>query len=126
MSNAKRKWTLVDGTLVLTIGEASENYDLTRLFPDFMELDNVQRQVIVYGIKQKLADTLAGKSAKDGFSIGEQFVAVETLYQRLCDGHFTLPTEGRVSKEQGITALMEAKDLTRDQASEIWDILHKG
>ena len=64
---AKRivKWSL-DGTILKlskplsdpkSIAVIEAEFDLVALFPDFANLTDVQKQLIVYGTKQKLMDT---------------------------------------------------------------------
>jgi hypothetical protein len=70
---AKRivKWAL-DGVM-LNLSKALEDpkataeilagFDLTKLYPTFAEMSDVQKQIIVYGVKQKLADVGASDIA---------------------------------------------------------------
>lgn len=62
-------WTLVGSVLAMgkyidsdTPADELEKFDLTELFPEFKDLNEVQRFLVVYGIKQKLAD--CGSSVK--------------------------------------------------------------
>ncbi len=89
---AKRivKWSL-DGA-ILKLGKALEDpkataeimaeFDLAKLFPAFSELTIVQRQVIVYGVKQKLMDVGAGEIAE----VEGKVQRAKTKFQELLDG----------------------------------------
>lgn len=63
----------VDGNLVMREYMGGENlgieiarFDLNKLFPKYKEMNEVQRFVVVYGVKQKLADAGAMmKTAKE-------------------------------------------------------------
>ena len=86
---AKRlvKWTLdkailkaskiVEGDAKSTKIEIGAEFDLTKLFPTFLEMKPVPQQLVVYGVKQKLMDSGASeianydgkiKRAKDKFT----------------------------------------------------------
>ncbi len=72
---AKRvvKWTLQgNDRFVLGISKALENndkividfeFDLKKVFPDIEKMTDVQQQVIIFGVKQKLSDTGASEIA---------------------------------------------------------------
>ena len=85
----------------------------------------IRRACMVHGLKQKLNDSTAAMTDAKGYSNTERASTVEEVWETLMEGNWNKPSEGRVTKEHGITALMEKKGLTREQATEIWDILHK-
>jgi len=76
---AKRliRWELNDSILkmVRIVGEGEKTtelpveFDLTKLFPNFNKFTEVQRQLVVYGVKQKLSDTGASKVGDFGSKI---------------------------------------------------------
>jgi hypothetical protein len=88
---AKRivKWTL-DGT-ILKLSKAIEDavveaeFDIIKLFPSFLEMTDVQKQLTTFGIRQKLMDT--GASA-----VGEsetKIQAAKTKWEELLAGKWT-------------------------------------
>ena len=64
-------WVLVESILKVSqkledpkaTAEILAEFDLTKLYPDFAKFGDVQKQVIVYGVKQKLADVGASNIA---------------------------------------------------------------
>jgi len=75
----------------------TSTFDLTKLFSDFSELTEVQKLTIVYGIKQKLADTTArGKDEK--LTPTERDQAMTKLYDQIIAGTWAVKGEGRISK----------------------------
>ena len=85
----------------------------------------MQRACAVHGLKQKLNDSTASMTDAKGYTNTERASMVESIWDTLTEGNWNKPSEGKISKEQGITTLMEAKGLSREQAVEIWDLLHK-
>lgn len=79
----------------------------------------------VHGLKQKLNDSTASMTDAKGYTNAERASMVESIWDTLAGGNWNKPTEGKISKEQGIATLMEAKGLSKEQAVEIWDLLHK-
>ena len=75
----------------------TSTFDLTELFSDFSKLTEVQKLTIVYGIKQKLADTTArGKDEK--LTPAERDEAMTKLYGQIIAGTWAVKGEGRISK----------------------------
>jgi hypothetical protein len=61
------KWTL-DGTILKLLRSIEEvvigaEFDLAKIYPTFSEFNTIQQQIVVYGVKQKLADKGAGDIA---------------------------------------------------------------
>ena len=63
---AQATWKRDDLTLQVGYNEVSNDqyniisrFDITKIFPDFKAYDKVQKNVIVYGLKQKLSDQTA-------------------------------------------------------------------
>lgn len=62
-------WTLTGATLVMekaledpkATAVIMAQFDLTRLFPEFLEMTDTQKQLVVYGTKQKLSDSGASE-----------------------------------------------------------------
>jgi len=94
---AKRlvKWTLdksILGVSKLAEGDAKntpivleESFDLSKLYPNFLEYTDVQKQLIVYGVKQKLADS---GSSEIGSVVGK-VQAARDKWQELIDGKWS-------------------------------------
>lgn len=90
MAKRQVKWTL-DGT-VLKLAKALEDpkavavieaeFDLTLIYPTFREMNDVQQQGIVKGMKEKLSDSGASEKANP---LGKIAQAKET-WQELLDG----------------------------------------
>jgi len=68
-------WTILENSAVLTISEYIDtdteskklfDFDLVKLYPDFLNLNKVQQFLIVYGIKQKLADSGSSEKTAEG------------------------------------------------------------
>jgi hypothetical protein len=49
-----------------------KSFDLLKIFPDFEKLTDVQRELIIYGIKQKLADAGSQENSLDGKAVAAQ------------------------------------------------------
>jgi hypothetical protein len=89
---AKRivKWSLDNTILKLSkaledpkaTAEIMAEFDLAKLFPTFTEMTIVQRQVVVYGVKQKLMDVGAGEIAE----VEGKVQRAKTKFQELLDG----------------------------------------
>jgi hypothetical protein len=80
--------------------------ELTDLFENFLELEKVQRLVIVNGIKQKIADVVAGM--RDSTE-EERREAQETIANRIIyDREFNLPKKGRAGGKKGESVEVKA------------------
>ncbi len=89
---AKRivKWTLVGSVLNLAkaledpkaTAEILTSFDLAKLFPTFGEMNEVQKQLIVYGTKQKLMDVGANAIAE----VAGKVEAAKKKYDELLAG----------------------------------------
>jgi len=75
----------------------TSTFDLTKVFSDFNKMTEVQKLVIVYGIKQKLADTTA-RPADEKLTAAERDAAMTKLYGQIVTGTWAVKGEGRVSK----------------------------
>lgn len=54
-------WELVDSNLVMRLGETTEKFDLSVIFPDFDGFNHVQKMTVKNGVSQKLGDKIARK-----------------------------------------------------------------
>lgn len=83
------KWT-VDGSILKAhriIGESTvieAEFDLTKLFTEFESFSDVQKQLIIYGTKQKLMDSGASEIGNAGGKIAN----AKKIWERMLDGHF--------------------------------------
>lgn len=67
-----------------TPAKVLESFDIKKLFPSFTEFNEVQSFLIVYGLKQKLAD--CGSAEKDA---GEKAKLAKEKFQDFVDGKIT-------------------------------------
>jgi hypothetical protein len=90
---AKRliNWDLKESTLEMgkyidaeTKAQLLESFDIKKIFPSFAEFNEVQSFLIVYGLKQKLAD--CGSAEK---SIKEKVKLAKEKFQDFVDGKIT-------------------------------------
>lgn len=77
-----------------TPSEELAKFDIAVLYPSFKEMNDVQQHLIVYGLKQKLADT--GSSERD--PIDKMDLAVK-MFERFENGEFKAPATGGEAKE---------------------------
>ena len=52
-------WELVNNDLVMKLGDTTQKFDITVIFPEFEKYDEIQKMVIKNGIAQKLGDSVA-------------------------------------------------------------------
>src|SRR4030043_600398 len=90
----KSKWSLVKGILAVLMPEGnSGSWDLTKLFPLFLEMTETQQGVMAYGVKQKLADSCARNSDTKPTE-AESIAQMEKTWEMLLSGKFTSGTRG--------------------------------
>ena len=84
-------WSLKGSTLTMakyidadTSPEILEQFDIAKIYPEFNKLNEVQQFLIVYGIKQKLAD--CGSSEKQA---SEKAILAKAKFQDFIDGKVT-------------------------------------
>lgn len=63
----------------------AQTFDITKLFPDYSELDEIQQKLVVYGLKQKLADSVAAEKKLE-LTCNERIVTLDGIFARLLDG----------------------------------------
>ena len=83
------QWELIKGMLEVAHndGDFKQSFDLTRMFGDFVELDTVQRHIIGYGVKQKLADSCA-KKLDEKLTAEERRDTMTAVWDRLIAGEW--------------------------------------
>jgi hypothetical protein len=124
----KASWKL-DGSYAMYTGVQGKpaKFDLIALFPDFKNMTEAQQMVTYYGLKQKLADSIAGigKGASDEMKIKDM---TET-YDRLVAGQWNKPggSGGGVRKPTFEVFFEEAAklELTEEQAQVMYDKLYQ-
>ena len=52
-------WELVNNDLAMKLGDTTQKFDITVIFPEFEKYDEIQKMVIKNGIAQKLGDSVA-------------------------------------------------------------------
>jgi len=111
MATSERiKWTYLEGTLQIGFeNETLAVYDLTELYMDIKEMPEVQRMIIIYGLKQNLSDKIAGM--KD-YTLKEKMKVMGERFQSLVDGIWKTPAKEKVSIKKKATALVEAGGLS--------------
>jgi hypothetical protein len=122
MAKRNMDWSidLETGTLTCThkdAGDKEQNFELLELFPDWADLDNIQKQLVCYGTKQKLADSVAAEKIKE-MTANERIVTMDGIYGRLKDGIWSQKGGGvRTSVQKKLDAKLEAGEieLTEDQ-----------
>ena len=72
-----------------------ESFDLTKIFPDFVAMNEVQKHFTVYGMKQVLAD--AGASVKDAAGKAEK---AKAKFQLALDGKLHGPRANGTAKAE--------------------------
>jgi hypothetical protein len=120
---AKRiiKWTLDNTTLnmhkyVGTVNgkeNATElicGFELVELFPDFTTMADIQKQVIVYGIKQKLMD----KGASEIADTEGKIVSAKNKFADLVAGKWSGDRTNATGAAEDKRAFSELKTLTKE------------
>lgn len=119
MSTKKASWKLV-GEDAIYAGVSGNKASYTI---DDITDDEVIRQLLYYGVKQKLADSIAGigKGATDEAKIAE----MTDTFDRLVDGQWnkTVTKSRRVTKAE-FMAKAETEGYKADEAEKLWNMLH--
>jgi hypothetical protein len=88
MAERSMSWALIEETGILTVThkdvspEKAVDFDLNLIFEDFKELEHVQKQVIAYGVKQRLSDKTA-KNSDEKLTVNERIVTMSNIWNRL-------------------------------------------
>lgn len=99
MAKSNLSWDLVNSKLIVTILATNKklSFDLTKIYPDYAEMKDVQQKIIAYGTKQKLADKCARE--KDiKLTPAEMEAELTALWGRLVDNVWRIEGESRKSK----------------------------
>lgn len=111
MAQERIKWTLSEtGSLSIGFGnEIMDVYDLVKIYPKFVEMNEVQQMVIVYGIKQNLSDKIA---AMKDYTLKEKVKVMGERFQSLTDGIWKTPSKEKASVKKKAQALIEEGGLS--------------
>ncbi len=115
----KASWKLVGDNAEYTgVNDVKGTFDISSV-----TTPEITRQLMYYGVKQKLADSIAGigKGASDNDKIAE----MEDTFDRLVRGQWnkTVATSKRVTKTE-FMAKAEEEGYKAEEASKLWDMLH--
>ena len=94
-------WTVKGSELVMgkyvdaeTPADELDRFNIESLYPNFSKMNEVQQHLIIYGLKQKLADT--GSAEKDPQA---KAVLARKLFDRFENGEFRVARTGGEAKE---------------------------
>ena len=117
MAKKSMDWTFTD-TGVLSCEhkdiEPSKTvaFDVTEIFPEFEDLDAIQKNVVVYGLKQKLADSVAANTDMK-YTVNERIATMSNTWSRLKDGIWTQKGGPRDSIQKRINENLSKVDLSK-------------
>lgn len=87
--------------------------DLTKLFPDFNDLNEVQQMVVEYGVKQKLSDSCA-RSKEQKLSRSELTAQLKETWDMIVNGEWIkkvvpkTPLEKAIAEKESVQKQMES------------------
>lgn len=104
-------WELTKGILEVnhTDGQFKQSFDLTDMFPDFLDYNTVQANIIGYGLKQKLADSCA-KSADEKLTAEERRDTMTAVWDRLIAGEWNVKGISRQTVKKKIDTAIESAE----------------
>lgn len=113
MAQERIKWTLSEtGSLSIGFGnEIMDVYDLVKIYPEFVGMNEVQQMVVVYGIKQNLSDKIA---AMKDYTLKEKVKVMGERFQSLKDGVWKTPVKEKVTLKKK-AAEERAKGVTPEE-----------
>ena len=119
----KASWKLLGNIAqYLGIEKVEADYDLSKIFDDYASLTEAQKMVVYYGVKQKLADSIAGigKGATDSMKVAEM---TET-YDRLVAGQWNKASTERAKliTEAEFMAQAKANNVPDEMAVMMWNL----
>ena len=117
MAKKTMDWTFTDEGVMSVEHKDVEpskvvDFDITDIFPDFKDLDAIQKNVVVYGLKQKLADSVAA-NADVKYTVNERIVTMSNTWSRLKDGIWTQKGGPRDSIQKRINENLSKVDLSK-------------
>ena len=111
MAKSNLSWELADSKLTVTVlaTKVKLTFDLAKIYPGFDKMTDVQKKLIAYGTKQKLADKVA-KPSDEKLTPAEMKLELDALWKRLCDGVWRIEGESRSTKIQKAWDTASASD----------------
>ena len=103
-------WNLVDNNLTMHLGNVTEKFDLSVIFPDFDGFNRVQKMTVKNGVAQKLGDKIARKKGET-LSPDEKIAAIKATWKQLIKGEWN--TKGISSKVELNQAKEKAQKLMK-------------
>ena len=99
MAKSNLSWDLADSKLTVTVlaTKVKLTFDLAKIYPGFDKMTDVQKKLIAYGTKQKLADKVA-KPTDEKLTPAEMQAELKALWDRLVDGVWRIEGESRNTK----------------------------
>ena len=99
MPKSNLSWDVAGTALVVTIMATKKklSFDLAKIYPDYAKMTDVQRKLVAYGAKQKLADKCA-KPTDEKLTPTEMEAELKALWNRLVDGVWRIEGESRSTK----------------------------
>lgn len=110
-------WELSSDETILSVtfpDETVESFDVLQIFPDFAISTLVQKYVIVYGLKQILADCISGMGKK-GFSSTEMIETMNKRFNNMVEGKVRAEKKTRQTKAE-IETQIQAEIKARAEA----------
>lgn len=115
MAKVRLNWTL-DEFGILSVGEGEttlQTFEIKKIFTNFSTMNKVQRLTIANGVKQKLADHVAGMK---GDTPKEKASAMKDVFDRLIAGDWKSGGTGvRLSYKKKAAELVAAGGVTEEQ-----------
>jgi len=106
MTTERIRWIYIEGTLTIRVGkEFLDVYDLHEIYPTIEEMNEVQRMLIVYGVKQNLSDKIA--NMKD-YTLKEKVKVMGDRYKSLVDGIWKTPAKEKTSLKKKAAEIVTA------------------
>ena len=125
-ANKKASWKLIGNVAEYHGVEGGvAYYDLTAIFPEYASLTEAQQKIIQYGVKQKMADSIAGigKGATDAMKIAE----MTDTYDRLVAGQWNKASVERAKLITEADFMEQAKEnnVPEEMAKMMWNLARK-
>jgi len=111
MTQERIKWILLPEGM-LSVGfdnEMLDTYDLKKIYPTFEEMNEVQKGLIVYGVKQNLSDKTAGMG---DYTLAEKVKVMTARYNDLVNKIWKTPVKEKVSVKKKAEELAKSNSLT--------------
>ena len=117
MAKSNLSWALEGPTLLVEVLaiEKKLSFDVTEIYPLFLEYTEVQQKIIANGLKQKLADCLA-RNADEKLTPLEMVEELNAMWERLVAGNWNRPgsNKGGGIKKAELQATVTAQQAKLD------------